>query len=250
MNQRIGFSLEKLVRYGQYLTLIIIFYFGSSLIGSSQETEPSLLSDKSDHETNVYLDHIEEDLGRITSLVVYIEQEKHLAIFDAPVMSTGQLIFKAPSAVRFEIVEPFQSVLVVSGTESAKYEGFDGDWKKMRLGNPEILLLVMKQISLWLQGKFRENDDVFTISVEEANGKTIVLRPRLSRFQAFIASIELSFDEDLRRFTSMNIREPEGDYTLLRFVKEWRGIAVSSKIFDIDRASPAAMSLPVEVTEN
>ncbi len=196
-------------------------------------------SDLSAKELDTLLSKLEKNLSGIEQLHARFDQTKHISFFDEAIEAKGQLLFKAPHAIRFEILEPFQSVLIVNDKKVGKYEKTGKGWQKLRLHNPDSLALVMNQIADWMQGKFREQSRVFKISAEKKEDtQSIVLTPIPKGFAKLIARIEIVLKPDINGFSSITIREPGGDYTVLNFTSDLRNSELADELFDPSADAP------------
>jgi len=100
---------------------------------------------------------VEARLSAVRSLSVEFEQEKKLRIFKETVTSRGLLLFERPDRLRWETRDPFQSILVVAGSEVAKFETIAAGGGPSSLGREaDMIRLVMDRIRGWFQGKFEK----------------------------------------------------------------------------------------------
>ena len=152
------------------------------------------------------LDEIEQSLGTITSLRTVFRQEKHLAIFLNPVDAKGVLFFAQPQSVRFEIVEPYQSVLITNAKSVAQFEHVDGQWKKLRTGGAQAIRMVTSQIAHWLQGDLRGSDDVYTITAEHGDATVLHLAPSDEDFATYVSRIDITLNDDHNDIVQLEIQ--------------------------------------------
>lgn len=195
----------------------------------------------SKEELESLLDQTEKKFGKIQSLWTDFVQEKHLAIFTEVVKAKGRCIFQSPGMVRFEITEPFQSVLIVKGNAVTKYEFLEGKWQKLHTGGQQLILMVIEHITSWIQGRFREKNDIYEIAAEKNNteGQTkIILSPRDEGFRKHLQSIELIMTRDESGLEQIILLEPGEDYTLIRFMNERRNLKISPEVFDTRGTEP------------
>ena len=64
--------------------------------------------------------------------------------------------------MRFEVIEPFQSVLIVNDKAVAKYEMVEGKSQKLNPAS-RLVLLIIDHITLWLQGRLRGKEEIYAI---------------------------------------------------------------------------------------
>jgi len=183
-------------------------------------------------ELESFLIVLEKKFAEIRSLKVDFIQEKHLEMLSKPSIGKGILCFKQPKSIRFEMTQPFHSILIVDDEKVARYERTDNNWKKLQQGSTKVLSLVMNQITTWLQGNFREQSSIYHISAKQSEIKTVILTPKHKQLLTLISSIELGLNKKETRFDTVTIKEPGGDYTLLKLEKETRNPILPAKIFD------------------
>jgi len=186
------------------------------------------------------LQQLEKEFGGIRSLQAEFVQEKHLSIFEDVAQTSGVCLFRHPRNIRFELREPFRSIVIADGKKAAKYEDMKGQWQKLNMQDSEVLLVVMNQIAAWLQGKFNQQTDIYEIHAQQAECVTIILIPRPEALRKIISAIELQLDKDNKKFTSVTMREPGGDYSVMTFVSELRNADLAENLFDV------SLDIPVE----
>ncbi len=196
-----------------------------------------------DQETAEFLKQLHQNMGGIRSASVEFKQETHRAILEEVIQTSGRCLFQFPNNIRFEICEPFQSVVIANGQSVAKYEKPAGQWKKLETPGRGGILAVMNQIALWLQGDFGGRNAVYDISILEGTGLTVKLVPRNEAMLKVIAEIDLELSQDRTRFSSLTLREANGDYSIMNFVAEQRGLVLPKEAFDLTAASPADLKL-------
>jgi outer membrane lipoprotein-sorting protein len=190
------------------------------------------------------LTRIENDLSGVKSLFLDFEQEKHLSLLADVVRAKGVCLFVRPNIIRFEITEPFRSVLIAHDRTVAKFEYLDGNWQKLRLPSPDVVLMVTREIASWLKGTLRQQANLYEIAAFEGKKTVIVLTPRAEAMRKHIAAIELQLAEKGSAVATAVIREPGGDFTRIRFVRERRNVDLPDALFDTAGQTPAP--LPAE----
>ncbi len=242
-----------IIKLFRQICLILLFTgnlhaVDSKALSSTDGTQHSRKLTK--NQLNRLLEQTEKEFGKIQSLSADFVQNKHLSIFTETIKSGGHFFFKSPGMIRFEITEPFKSVLIVNDGRVGKYEFVDGKWVKLNSGGQEMILVVMENITSWLKGRFRDQENIYTISaVEHKNTKelqsniakqiiTIILTPKDKRFRKYINSIELGMADDKKGLNHIIIRESGMDYTKIDFINEKRNIAFPAKVFEDCRFEP------------
>lgn len=184
------------------------------------------------------LERTEKEFGKIQSLFTDFIQEKHLEIFIRPAVAKGRCIFQNPGKMRFEIIEPFQSVLIVNDKAVAKYELVEGKWQKLQSSQQQLVLLIIDHISLWLQGRLRGKEDIYAISAEKGETTKVILTPRNEGFRKHLTAIELVMNWDESGIRQLILREPGQDYTVVTFINDRRNLAIPPEVFNTNSPEP------------
>jgi outer membrane lipoprotein-sorting protein len=200
--------------------------------------EPRRLSEA---ELKDFLGRLEKNLADLKSLKTNFIQERHLSIFSDVVESKGVLLFVSPDKVRFEITEPFRSVMIANHKSVAKYELVEGKWKKLKLGSPDIILAVTGEIATWLKGRFGEKKDFYEIHAVGGKSVTIVLTPKNEEMKKHISSMELAVAENEKSIMFVVIRERGEDFTKIIFSGERVNESIPGKYFDTQGQEPVRL---------
>lgn len=192
------------------------------------------------------LERTEKEFGKIQSLFTDFIQEKHLEIFARPAVARGRCIFQNPGKMRFEITEPFQSVLIVNDKAVAKYERVEGKWQKLQSSQQQLVLLIIDHITLWLQGRLRGKEEIYAIAAEKGETTKVILTPRNEGFRKHLAAIELVMNRDETGLRQIILREPGQDYTVITFINDRRNLAIPPEVFNTN--SPAPPPIPDSLT--
>lgn len=183
------------------------------------------------------LDDIENNFSKIKTLKTMLKQEKNIPIFSEKVFSKGFCIFKSPDKLRLEFTEPFKSSLIINGDLVINYEFFDGAWQKLSMGNKEILLRIMGNITSWLKGRFK-NPKLYNISAFRNKSVTIILIPKANEFKKHIASFELGLNTTLNGLDYIIINERKNTYTKIQFYNDEINAKVSDTLFQGSKNAP------------
>jgi outer membrane lipoprotein-sorting protein len=192
----------------------------------------------SPEELTQLLERTEQEFGKIQSLFTDFTQEKHLEIFTRPALAKGRCIFQNPGKMRFEIIEPFQSVLIVNDKAVAKYERLEGKWQKLQSSQQQPVLLIIDHITLWLQGRLRGKEDIYAISAEKGETTKVILTPRNEGFRKHLTAIELVMNRDESGIRQLILREPGQDYTVVTFINDRRNLAIPPEVFNTNSPEP------------
>jgi outer membrane lipoprotein-sorting protein len=187
------------------------------------------------------LSELETNLGSMLTLRADFVQEQHLSILADVGRSEGVLLFSRPGRVRIETLRPYRSILMCSGGEIARYEHFEGAWRKLDAGDAAVAAIVTGQIGGWMEGRFSDGAEAFDISARMDDETVIVLAPSDERIAKFVKAVELTVNKERTAITSVKVEEPGGDYTLIRFTREVRGTKLDDALFDTSRRTPVEL---------
>jgi len=186
-----------------------------------------------------------EDLHRKMSALnsVYFEftQERQLKLFAEPLKSEGVLLIGRPDKIRWETTSPFQSILMGDHETVAQFEKEDGQWKKLKLGFPQMLRRVMEQMSLMHQGKMEALTSDFNVSVATGAVAVVTLKPKDESVRSVLSSLEIHMLPDFSTTRQVVMNEPNGDLTRILFREEHRDVKLPPGTFDQNKPVDIAL---------
>jgi outer membrane lipoprotein-sorting protein len=202
----------------------------TSLTSSTLETRKALNSD----ETTRFLNDMATTLGGIRTLRVAFVQEREVPLFLDTLKAKGTCWFEAPDKIRWELTEPYVSILIHNTNKAAKFDKAEGGLRKMRPGAEDVLREVLAQIMSWIRGDFRAAREAYDLSVLQGSDYRLVLKPRTKGLAKIIEAIELTIDPKSLHVSAVTIREPEGGSIAIRFGKETLNAPMDKALFDLD----------------
>ena len=178
------------------------------------------------------LDDLQRKMSSLRSVYLEFTQERHLKLFTEPLKSEGVMLMERPNQIRWETTAPYQSILLGNDKSVAQFERTDGEWKKLKLGFPEMLKRVMEQMSLMHQGKVDALTRDFTISVATGAVAVVTLVPKDKSVREMLASLEIRMRPDLSATREVVMNEPSGEFTKIIFQRERRDVKLPPGTFD------------------
>ena len=194
-----------------------------------------------DNQLNQLLENVEKNFSKIKTLKTLLTQEKNIALFSEPIISTGFCIFKSPDKLRLDFIEPFKSSLIINGSQIFKYEFFHDNWQKLDIGNKEMMMLIMENITSWLKGKFKD-PDLYEISAFKNKNTIILLTPKANEFKKFISSFELGLNHEMNGLEYIIINETKNNYTKIQFHNDEINNEIPDIIFEGSKDKPHPVS--------
>ncbi len=183
-----------------------------------------------------FLVDLERSFSKIRTLRVGFRQERHLELFVEPLVSEGILIFSRPGRLHWEWSQPYGSLLVLRDGRIARFDIEDGKLRRLRPAGEEMLQSVALQLTRWLQGRFRDSSDLFTIEVFPGPPARIALLARSEGMAKMLSRIELELKPG-PSVSQVRLYSPRGDTTVIVFSDEVRNHDLPEKLFALD--SPA-----------
>ena len=178
------------------------------------------------------LRELQAKMASVPSLYFEFTQERRLKLFNEPLKSEGVMMIDRPDQIRWETTAPYQSILLGNHKSVAQFERTDGQWKKLKLGFPQMLRRVMQQMTLMNQGRLDGLTNDFQISVATNALTVITLVPLDENARATLASIEVKMRPDFSATLEVVMNEPGGDLTRITFTREKRGVKFPPMTFD------------------
>jgi outer membrane lipoprotein-sorting protein len=155
-------------------------------------------------------------------------------LFNDALESRGLFAFAVPDRLRWEITQPFHSLLIMNGHEVAKYDFPDGkNPRKLQFPAANALSEVLQQIADIHQGKFGAESKNYDIKIYQGETARMTLVPKDPRMKKMISQIDIGFSKELDRVASVVIREKGGDFTRIVFEDDPRNPTLPDSLFSI-----------------
>jgi outer membrane lipoprotein-sorting protein len=178
------------------------------------------------------LQDLQRKMSSLRSVCLDFTQERHLKLFTEPLKSEGVMLIQQPDLIRWETTSPYESILLGSHKSVAQFERNDGEWKKLKLGFPQMLKRVMDQMVLMHQGKLDALVSDFSISASTGSVAVLSLVPKDEKVRAMLASLEVRMLPDFSATKEVIMHEPGGDFTRIIFQREKRDVTLPAATFD------------------
>lgn len=178
------------------------------------------------------LTDLQRKMSSLGSVYLEFTQERQLKLFAAPLKSEGVMLIQRPDLIRWETTAPYQSILLGNHKSVAQFEQTEGEWKKLKLGFPQILKRVMEQMTLMQQGKLDALTSDFTVSVSTGAVSVVTMTPKDPNVRGVLASLEITMEPDFSATREVVMNEPNGDLTRIQFRREVREVKFPTGTFD------------------
>jgi outer membrane lipoprotein-sorting protein len=144
-------------------------------------------------------------------------QEKRLAVFRSVVSSRGRFHFQKPLLLRWETTEPFASGFVLNGDSGRRWHERTGKEERFDVRRDPVMKAVTEQILAWAKPDFSWLRKEYRIQVLSEAPPAFRLSPRADSAEA-PDHVRITLSADGRHVRVVEIREKDGDSTVIRFV--------------------------------
>jgi outer membrane lipoprotein-sorting protein len=191
---------------------------------------------KAADDSAVWLEQVARNLGELDSVFARFVQERHLSLFQEPLRSEGYLCFQKPGRIRWEVVQPYRSILLSDGKTVAQFEWVEERWKKLELGLADALQNVVSQIGGGMEGRYVGKQREYAVSATKTpDGLMVTLTPQNPMIRKMMKSIEIHLAADLKATRRVVLREVDGDSTDIIFSEEVAGPPLPAGTFDCNK---------------
>ena len=223
--------MKRLSRIIILTVLIISLSCAAILHGAEKSVE--LYRELSASEMEVILARTTENLQSVKNLKAEFIQERHMAMFLDVLSAKGVLYFEMPDKLRWELTEPYASILIFNSGNVAKFNREKGKYVRMNLGMEDMFRESLRQIISIMRGDFRKVQKDYNISMAYGGDYRLVMRPVSAGMAKVIKSLDLSIDQRSNHVTKIVIREPKGDSIEIRFSGQEENSALDQRLFDL-----------------
>jgi outer membrane lipoprotein-sorting protein len=197
----------------KFLILIAIILLLSSAAFSQEPPKESVSPDKK----AAILSRIREASTSIQTLAGEFTQERHLDILNKASVSRGKFYYKGPDSLRWEIYQPVTQGFVLNGDKGRRWQGKSGAPKSFDLKKEPVIRIISDQVFAWARADFNKLEAGYDIVVEGESPIVLKLTPVSNGEKKYLDSIRLIFSSTENYVSAIEIHEPGGDYTLIKF---------------------------------
>lgn len=158
-------------------------------------------------------------------------QEKNLAMLSEKITSKGKFWFRKESQVRMEYTQPYQYLMVINKDKVYVKDGQKEN--KVSTKSNKLFQQINRIMIDCMQGTALNNPD-FKTKVFESKGTYMVeLTPTSKNMKDLFKTVNLVVDKKDYGVGSIEMHEPSGDETVIRFVNKELNTTLPDALFDI-----------------
>jgi len=139
------------------------------------------------------LEQLMQNLGQVRASEGRFTERKHLSILEAPLESSGTLVYRAPDTLEKHTLTPEQETLSLDNGELVLESTTRGWRKSFSLREHPVIWAFVESIRSTLAGDLPTLQRFYTVELEgRQSGWQLKLRPREPAMQAVIDEIRIS----------------------------------------------------------
>jgi outer membrane lipoprotein-sorting protein len=195
----------------KWFSILVMLMFVLPLAGAGAETGAG------SEALSEILDQLSRNSQQVESLCCDFIQEKHLDILDDSLSSTGRFSFQRPDRLRWEIVEPVSSGIVISGEDGGTWHSRTGESEHFKTRDVPAIRILSQQLFAFALMDFNALKEQFQISLLQKEPAVILLTPHTVDIQDYIQSLQVTMAPGGQHVEAVKMNESDGDYTTIRF---------------------------------
>lgn len=244
----------RIPRLRSLLPIALALLVAAGSVRASESDEPVtsqtlVFRDLAPEDRDALLTSMTRTLSNVRDIRVAFRQIRHVSLFSKPLESQGFCLFQRPGRMRWEVLEPWHTILVTDGRHVGRFDYQDGERRRLDPAGAEVLREVLAQISAWIGGDIPSASETYEVraSLPEQNPSSrfrLELVPRQEALREMIRAIELDIDASDGAARSVRVFEPSGDRLEILFEAPVRNEAPPERAFDPRDPAPLAAEYP------
>ena len=171
-----------------------------------------------DGQTNTVLRQLETALSDVKTVRTRFVQEKKLALFKNPLITRGVIQVEPPDKLLWRVESPIKYVLLIDGKQAQQWDGETGKTQKIPLAGNPVFAAVTEQLRAWFGGHYSLLAKGYDIVQSPGTPIRFVFTPKPDSPPAkMLKAVTVTFREDKKYITAIQIEETGGDVTVLKF---------------------------------
>ena len=192
------------------IILALILYLPASVLGQTG-------LEKSDNQNRIFSE-IASSASQVETFSCDFLQEKHMSMLENVLISKGRLYFKRNNRLRWEINHPETSGFAVNGDQAKRWEGDSGRTQTFKVNRVPFIKVFTEQVFLWARADFKQLKKRYHIQVLSETPIRLMLLPISLQEKKYLANLRISFATDASYVRTVEVHEPDGDFTRIQFL--------------------------------
>lgn len=160
------------------------------------------------------VEELMRSLAQVRSRTARFVERKHVAILNAPLVSSGTLVYTAPGRLEKHTVAPRAESLVLDGDRLTLEDRGRDQKRSFALPEHPVIQAFVEGVRSTLAGDIATLSRFYEVALEGNERRwRLLLRPREQRMQDFVSDIRISGSLD--RIRTIEIVETGGDRSVM-----------------------------------
>lgn len=168
---------------------------------------------------------------KIETIKSDFNQEKNLTVLSEKIQSSGKFNFKRVNQIRIEYQKPYQYLLIMNGDRMLVRD--QNKESVVNIKSNKIFQQVNRIMVDCVQGTILENKDFSVRVFQNTTSWLLEMTPQDKSLKEFFQTILVYANKQDYSVDAIDMREPSGDYTLIRFTQKELNVPISSDLFVI-----------------
>lgn len=210
----------------KFILLLLVFFtfpFFAAAQNEDAVSDPDLLVR--------VLGEIKAASAGVETLASDFVQEKHLEMFQETLVSRGRFYFARPERLRWEMTEPVASGFVLQGDRGKRWHQRAGAATSFDIDSEPGMKLIAQQLLAWARVDLDWLGGQYMMTLEAEQPVALRLTPLAAGAEDYVDYLRIVFSGDRRHVDTVEIFEPGGDFTRIRFSGAVINGALSEDLF-------------------
>lgn len=169
---------------------------------------------------------------QISTIKSDFTQEKNLSMLAEKINSRGKFWFRKESMVRMEYTNPYQYLMVINKDKVLVKD--KQKESKINTRSNKMFQQINRVMIDCMQGTVLSNNDFNTKLFENKSTVLIEMTPVVKGLKEMFKNIVLIVDKKDYSVLSINMTEPSGDNTLIKFVNKELNVPLQDNLFTVN----------------
>jgi outer membrane lipoprotein-sorting protein len=198
----------------QYVCILIAFCISSGILGAQTETGAEEHKD-----TARIFSEIASSASQIQTLACDFIQEKHLGMLNNVLTSKGRFFYKREDKLRWEFNDPIASGFAVNGEKAIRWKDASEHTQTFQIQQVPFIKVFTDQVFAWAKADYKYLEKRYLIQVVGDEPADLKLFPKSSQEKKYLDHIRIVFALAASHVQMVEVHEPDGDFTVIRFLK-------------------------------
>lgn len=215
--------------------LFIVLILGGSVIGFAGS--PVTESEASQDNAKIFFE-IAASASQVETLSSDFTQEKHLSMLDKVLTAKGRFFYKRDNRLRWELREPVASGFAVNGDYAARWDAQTETPQTFSVSRVPFIKIFSDQVFAWAKADFKQLQKQYHIQVLGYEPVDLKLNPKSAREKKYLDHLRIVFAADASHVRSVEVHEPDGDFTAIRFFNTQINVPLPDGLFGQKEPDP------------